>query len=126
MSEPTQTTKRLVAARQRYRCWICNKDLTGPTPHSFHHRRMRSHPFPGLHEPANLILLCGTGTTGCHGQVHADPAHAYRNGWLMHSWQPDPEASPLLDHDGRWRLLDNTGQMFEYPREHHDTERNRS
>lgn len=43
---------------------------------------------------ANGIGLCGSGTTGCHGWVHAHPAESYRLGYLVHSWD-DPEDIPL-------------------------------
>lgn len=58
---------------------------------SRHHRQLRRH---GDHSAANLILLCGSGTTGCHGWVHANPALSYEMGWLLKGWQT-PEVEPV-------------------------------
>jgi hypothetical protein len=52
-----------------------------------HHRKLRSQ--GGTDEGANLIPCCGSGTTGCHGHIHANPAESYERGWLVKSWQ-DP------------------------------------
>ena len=58
---------------------------------NIHHRTLRSQaPKDAVHRVENLLLLCGTGTTGCHGWVHANPAESYDNGWLVPSW-----SSPL-------------------------------
>lgn len=48
---------------------------------SVHHRRPRGSggtSVPWINFPSNLILLCGSGTTGCHGWVesHRDEARA--------------------------------------------------
>ena len=79
MSQPDERTRRLVQRRDAWKCARCGRDAgTHWSGDSIHHRRPRSHPWPGLHQPANLLLLCGSGTTGCHGWVHAHPARAYR------------------------------------------------
>ena len=57
-----------------------------------HHRKLRKH--GGTDEAANLLALCGTGTLGCHGYVHANPAISYERGWLVHSWD-DPKEVPV-------------------------------
>lgn len=33
--------------------------------------------------PANLVILCGTGTESCHGWVETNRAEAYRLGLLV-------------------------------------------
>ena len=33
---------------------------------------------------ANLVLMCGTGTTGCHGWAESNRAQAHDEGWLVH------------------------------------------
>lgn len=43
------------------------------------------------HQVQNLILLCGSGTTGCHGFVHMHPTIAYENGWCVKSFQDQLE-----------------------------------
>lgn len=97
-SEPTRETRSICAERDGYACARCGRSLTGEQA-SLHHRRLRSHPFAGLHDPSNLIWLCGTGTTGCHGWVHAHPALAYEHGYMVHAWN-DPRKVPV-DH-AKW------------------------
>lgn len=65
------------------RCFRCGKPVGPHWPgYSFHHRQSRSQ---GVNTPDNLILLCGSGTTGCHGWVHAHPAESREdgNGWIV-------------------------------------------
>lgn len=38
---------------------------------------------PETQLPSNLLLLCGSGTTGCHGQVHGNPGWAFDMGLLV-------------------------------------------
>ena len=109
-SKPTQETRDLCAHRDSGRCVRCGCELYG-VQCSLHHRRMRSHPFPGLHEPYNLIWLCGSGTTCCHGWVHEHQHESYEHGWLVHAWDDPSTVSVdsalngriLLDDDGGYR-----------------------
>ena len=48
------------------------------------HRKNRSQ--GGLTFASNLQLLCGTGTTGCHGWVTANPEDAVTDGWAVPGW----------------------------------------
>lgn len=108
-SEPSARTRRLVLERDGGRCVRC-----GSAHHwaglSIHHRRLRSHPFDGMHRPSNLIALCGSGDAGCHGHVHAHPSDAYAHGWMVHAWQMPGDVAVwtrhglvLLDDEGGWR-----------------------
>jgi hypothetical protein len=66
----------------------------------------------GIHSPALLVLLCGDGTTGCHGWIEQHRAAALLLGWLLsrHLFDIDPADIPLrwwdrpdrlfLHHDG--------------------------
>lgn len=69
---------------------------------------------PDTNLPANLVLLCGSGTTGCHGWVHANPRDAQLLGWIIPRWA-EPLEVPVslmsesgypvvvfLDHDGNY------------------------
>lgn len=84
------------------------------------HRLNRSQ--GGLTTTANLQLLCGTGTTGCHGWFTSHPAEAVREGWGVPMWA-DPHEYParrwlstgvgtlrlgwvLYDHLGGWEEID--------------------
>lgn len=46
---------------------------------------------------ANLVSLCRE----CHTWVHANPAEAYRQGFLVHSWE-DPAEIPIGRHPDDW------------------------
>lgn len=108
-NQPSEQVKRLVDRRDNWRCVRCGKPL-GSTWMNRHHRRMRSHRWPGLHEASNLILLCGSGDSGCHGDVHGRAtAEAYEKGWLVHAWQDHPEMVPVLTRQHGWVLLDDQG-----------------
>lgn len=55
------------------------------------HRKNRSQ--GGLTLASNLQLLCGTGTTGCHGWTTTHPAEAVAEGWAVPGWA-DPREWP--------------------------------
>lgn len=82
-----------VITRDQHRCQRCGRTLTG-FPYSIHHRKGRHCADPdGM---ANLICLCGTGTTGCHGWVHQHPAESYERGFMVHRNQlATPEQVPI-------------------------------
>jgi hypothetical protein len=48
--------------------------------YSIHHLTLRSHGVDNSVEAQ--ILVCGSGTTGCHGWIHAHPAAARTAGWM--------------------------------------------
>lgn len=75
---PDRATVELVRGRDRGRCVRCGVYTPGG---SIHHRQGRGGTDP--HRPAALGLFCGSGTTGCHGYVHANPAEAYAKGWMV-------------------------------------------
>lgn len=52
-----------------------------------HHRKLRRHKDE---RPVNLVQLC----VRCHDFVHRNPASAYEQGLLVHSWD-DPAEVPL-------------------------------
>lgn len=90
-------------------CVRCGVD-TQATGGSRHHRiprGMGGTSNPAVHTVANIILLCGTGTTKCHGWVHAHPLEAKDNGWSVPS-TANPEGWPVL-YRLRWRLLSVDG-----------------
>jgi 5-methylcytosine-specific restriction endonuclease McrA len=93
--KPTKTQEKLAYAivleRDEQRCQKCLRgdELTRD------HRLNRSQ--GGLTTPANLQLLCGSGTTGCHGQVTHDLDMALREGWRVPAW-----ADPLTWPARRW------------------------
>ena len=59
---------------------------------SRHHRKFRSR--RGGDEVSNGVLLCGSGTTGCHGWVHDNPAAARAEGFAVESHE-EPRMVPV-------------------------------
>lgn len=95
---PSKTTRDIVWARAGGRCELCGGSLAGVQGFSVHHRlprRMGGSRRPDLNTPANLILLCGSGTTGCHGRIESRREQAYDEGMLLHDGQ-DPATVPVL------------------------------
>ena len=95
------------------RCFKCGKPVGENWPgYSFHHRQSRS---LGVNSPDNLILLCGSGTTGCHGWVHGHPKLSRDEGWIVSKYIAAEEIprQPVLhyqlgriylDQHGGWEL----------------------
>lgn len=57
-----------------------------------------------VHTAANLVVLCGSGVTGCHGAVESERARAGVDGWLIEGTVATPETVPVLRH-GRQRVF---------------------
>lgn len=74
-----------------------------------HHRKNRSQ--LGGNELSNLLHLCGSGTTGCHGFITANPKLSYENGWSVKS-HDDPATIPVM-YRGFLVRLDDLGNMWE-------------
>jgi hypothetical protein len=55
------------------------------------HHRQREGVGPSL--PFNLLHLCGSGTTGCHGWIEHNRDEAKLRGWIVPTWE-DPELVP--------------------------------
>ena len=60
-----------------------------------------------LNEPNNLMTVCGSGTTGCHGMIHANPEQSYAYGWLVHPWVDDPSTIQVKTWRGMKTLKGN-------------------
>ncbi len=112
---PTPEQRAVVLDRSMGFCEICGDQLyvwpRGWTDvHSFHHRQPRQMggtTRADINSPANLLLLCGTGITGCHGHIEANRTDAYRNGWLVRA-SADPATVPvLLEGNDRYLLADD-------------------
>lgn len=93
-------------------------DLHGLTRQqvSIHHRQPRGAGGTrgaATHSLANLLLICGSGTTGCHGYIEDNRRWAYDTGWLVRHSAPgrptadtDPVTVPITLSSGRRVLLD--------------------
>jgi len=68
-----------------------------------------------INEAANLLALCGSGVTGCHGEVESNRARAYDLGLLVHRGYI-PAHVPYADNLGHWWLLtEDTKTPIEFP-----------
>lgn len=106
---PTAEVVEAALDRDSYSCVCCGMGV-GPEGRgigwSVHHRLRRSQGTD--HTIQNVIILCGSGTTLCHGRVHAEPAAARAGGWLL-SGRQEPLAVPVLIAGQRWVYLTSTG-----------------
>jgi hypothetical protein len=99
-------------ARERFGDLCARCGLPG---HTIQHRRPRQ--IGGSRDPRinalpNLVLLCGDGTTLCHGTVESHRTQAQADGYLVR-WPTDPRDVPMLLWDGRRVLLTDDGLWTE-------------
>jgi hypothetical protein len=110
MTAVPKAVRESVAERSALTCELCYRPLYGQQV-SLHHRRPRR--MGGTrridtNRPSNLLLLCGSGTTGCHGWVESYRTEAHEWGVLLHDREA-PAESPYRDKHGDWWLLDDDG-----------------
>lgn len=100
-----------IDSRDQQRCARCGEFITNNG--SRHHRKFKSR--GGGDEVSNGILLCGSGTTGCHGWVHANPGAAARVGFAV--WKHEsPRLVPVMHAiHGRVYLDDEGGYSTRKP-----------
>jgi hypothetical protein len=82
---PDRSVRELVLERDEYRCAVCGIGIL-EIPFSVHHRRNRGSggsSDPAINAPSNLLTVCGTGTTGCHGWIGSSPAEALEHGYAV-------------------------------------------
>lgn len=104
-------SRRIALERAGGKCERCGISIVN-IPASVHHRRTRGMGGTKKPEtPENLAVLCGTGTTGCHGWVGANPADAAEAGWYVHQWD-DPETVPMTTTDNRQFILDGEEKVW--------------
>lgn len=101
MTAFTVKTRRAVIDRDRGICQWCG-DTVQVDYYSLQHRRARGmggSKDPVSSSPANGVVMCGTGTTGCHGYVEAHPAEAIERGFRVPQGR-NPALVPLVDWRG--------------------------
>jgi len=79
---------RTVFTRDEGCCARCGSAITGERGRdwSVHHRRPRGSGgsrIGWVNSAANLVLLCGSGTTGCHGHIESHRTESYEAGFLV-------------------------------------------
>lgn len=82
----------------------CGRD--GATVQHRKPRGMGGSSNPEINSPANLLWVCGTGTTGCHGWMERNRTEALAAGWLVPS-AVKAESIPVQTWDGRFVFLDD-------------------
>ena len=90
--KPTKAVVALVIDREFGRCAVCynriNTEEGRGESWSIHHRCPRASGGTSrvwVNEAANLLLVCGSGTTGCHGWIESNRDQARRQGLLISS-----------------------------------------
>lgn len=109
-----QDTRETVRRRSGGRCEVAIPGVCHGQATNQHHRlprRMGGSTAAGIHAPANLLDLCGSGTTGCHGHLESHRSEALEHGWLLHAGA-DPATVPALIR-GRRVLLTAAGGYLE-------------
>lgn len=84
---------------------------------SIHHRRPRGMggtDRPDTHSLPNLMLLCGSGTIGCHGFIESHRTVALARGYLLPKEGPRsrPAHEPVVLPGGQRVLLDPYGPSY--------------
>ena len=92
-----------VIAREDHCCIRCGQWAEGG---SLHHRVMRSQ--GGRNTIENLVLVCGSGITGCHGWAHHNRTDALAERLLVRSFD-DPATTPVRVYGHGWVLLTAAG-----------------
>lgn len=110
-TDPTRATVLAVRQRDGNRCAMCGAhgDARPLTTHHRINRGMGGSKRADLNHPANLLTLCGSGTTGCHGWVTVNPRKAYELGLAVQRHR-DPEEVPVNTWRG-WVYLDTSGHL---------------
>lgn len=110
---PSRATVDLIWYRDNSRCLRCGVGLYPGAEHSIHHRiprGMGGTRSAAINHPTNLMLLCGSGVTGCHGWVESNRDAARNIGFLVRV-DDDPETIPFQDAAGDWWLLDDNARL---------------
>lgn len=111
-TDPDAATVRRVRERDDWRCARC----AGWGPLTTQHRRARGmggSRLPDTNDPANLLTLCGSGTTLCHGWTEHHPTWARAHGWAV-SFYANPATTPVWTWRG-WVLLLTGGGLEQLP-----------
>lgn len=106
--------------REGQRCFYCRRWLSWALRGSVLAGGWSAHHRKGRHEHvtfADGLILCGTGTTGCHGVVTVRPSWANEFGLaiprLATTDEYRPENVRVRDKAGRWFLLTLDGRAVE-------------
>lgn len=96
----SKATVAQIVARDEGRCARCGASVQADgrgMSWSVHHRRPRGMggtKSPVVASASNGVVLCGSGTTGCHGWVESHRDMGRLDGWLVPQWR-DPADVPV-------------------------------
>lgn len=120
------TVRRVFFERDGERCFMCRRPLRWEDRGigwSAHHRKPRGSggvfgaAAALIASAANCLILCGSGTTGCHGWVEHFRAKAIEMGLLISRLAKgeefDPDRVRVQRRDGSWWLLTKSGRAVE-------------
>lgn len=101
-----------VMIRAGFRCERCGTSIQS-TPMSIHHRRPRA--MGGTHRletnyPSNLMALCGSGTSGCHGYLESHRTEAIDEGFIVPQYET-PNNVAVKTYINGWVLLNDDGTL---------------
>jgi hypothetical protein len=109
--------KELVDRRDGEHCRRCGHLVWGDD-FSRHHRIPRGAGGSArVDRVSNILKLCGSATTGCHGWIEKHRADAEILGYLLPKLNPDidPETEPIFIHEFGWVLLGDNGSITPCP-----------
>lgn len=109
--------------REQEACFVCRRGLRWEgrgIEWSAHHRKPKGAGGTSDHRIAsiaNCLIVCGSGTTGCHGRIERNREVALRVGLLIPTNATTEEFSPaavrVRRSDGSWWLLTESGRAVE-------------
>lgn len=116
---PDTNTRDLVKQRDDWTCACCENPISGISgiDYSIQHRVARGDggtSDPATNSPANLILLCGSATTGCHSLAESRDSAMHRLGFRLEHWQK-PAETPVAHALHGWVLLTDDGSWEPAP-----------
>lgn len=115
--------RKVIYARAQGRCEVSATEecrarggrfdaVTGRSIHHRRPRRMGGTRALDIHDPANLLAVCGVGALGgCHGFIERNRTLALENGWLLSSGA-DPKSRAVTVRGGAIVLLQAHGYVL--------------
>lgn len=118
MTAIPRATREMVLARDNHACVSCGRSIHTSLGYSIQHRIPRgmggSKHDPRINLPSNLITLCGSATTGCHGWAESSRNDAREQGYLLYRLS-EPAKVAVLTELG-WTFYDDVGS-YSWPTE---------
>lgn len=108
---PDDETRALLLARAGYRCEACGQGIRGPLGYSCQHRIPRGMGGTDrvwINSPVNLLVMCGSALSGCHGLAERRDTMMNLRGFWLKSGQT-PADTPVQLFDRTWVELTATG-----------------